>query len=351
MYDAIKRQQLRYFNRGTSSVGEDISPPKFALTHREETPNLLQGSIITQRPETGDCDGRSSVGLSPRAKLARTAKSFLKPSNVRDTIRIALSSVPRKSGGQNSERNRLFMKREKEKEEKKRQEEKFELWRKQERERKIKEETRVIEKIGQAGSDRFLDNLNLYNKYYAEYLNEPETKFVGNKDLRIEMKPIIEENATHKQMAAFLVRKRTISAQRTSTFSGELKKFDNESRGVTPAKASIIKFLSSKGGRDKANFGFSSEDIEANKEDVTQENNWTLFGKDMRKVETNLSGLKTIGVMIHHNRDLSKEEFQFLRAVKNGNQEDTLKLLKQDSNLVKIKDLVRSFVGSLFMDF
>ena len=353
MYDAIKKQQLKYFNRSNSSAVEDVSPQKIILSHREGTPNLLQGSIITQRPETSYCDGRSSVGLSPRAKLARSAKAFtvLKPSNLRDTIRIALSSLPKRTGGQSSERDRLFMKREREKEEKKQHEEKIELWKKQERERKIKEETRVIEKIGQAGSDRFLNNLNLYNKYYAEYLNEPETKFVGIKDLRVEMKPIIEESAMHRQRSILFARKRTISAQRTTSFAGGLKKVDNESRGATPAIAAIIKLAYDKQEKEKRNFGFSPEEVEANRGDVAQENNWALFGKDMRRVETNLSSLKNIGVMIHQNGDLSKEEFEFLRAVKNGSQEETFKLLKKNSSLVKIKDLVKKICRNFIYRF
>lgn len=271
---------------------------------------------------------------------------MLKPYNLRETIREALSALPKKRRGQSTDQDRKFMRREKEKHEKRLQEEQVELRKNQEKEKQINEERRVIEKIGQNGSDRFLSNLNLYNKYYAEYLNEPETQFVNQRDLRVEIKPRIEESALSRKRSTLFARKGTISAVKFPPAAVPKKQScDTEDRATTPnRKPGMVKFMEHV--KDKADLD-TDTDSAGNREErivvseeIKQKNNWSLFKKDMTKVETNLNGLQRIGVMINANGELNKEEFNFMRAVKNGNQEETSTMLKNNSRLVKVKDLV-----------
>ena len=361
IYEALKEQKNKFFQRGQSLQLTTIFPQKVETQAAEQekkedqSPPKARPSTLANLPlntEAADTvltEGKSFAGLSPRRRLAESPlKTYtVKPVRIKDQMKDSARSwnVLMRSKGKKgvfeikTRSNSNIVKP---------VETKSAYMR--ELERTLNEERKALDKLGDIGSEKFGAKLNLYNKYYAEYLDEPEQKYMGQVDLKVEVKPIIEESALSLEAKKFQTKKKVVGKvmQTASTKIFSVKEltgikdlnFTQASEQASPPK---------KGNTVRVRIATSSpsrrvkvEQDEEPEEKAPEENgDWRYFGKEMSKVEENIKGLQKISAYVGNAKtELTDQEVKFLRMVKAGNVLEVQTMLKINGELAKIRDSV-----------
>ncbi len=367
----MKEQKRNFFQRGQSLQLTTIFPQKVETQAEEQekkteqSPPKVRPSTLANIPTHNDLtetvltEGKSFAGLSPRRRLAESPlRTYtVKPVRMKDQMKDSARSwnVLMRSKGKKgvfeiktrSNSNSGIVKP---------VETKSAYMR--ELERTLNEERKALDKLGEIGSEKFGAKLNLYNKYYAEYLDEPEQKYMGQVDLKVEVKPIIEESALSIEAKKFQAKKKVVGKgllQTASTKIFAVKELTGvkdlnftqaSAQSSPPKKDNSVRFrvaTSSPSRRVKV-----EQDEEPEEKAVEENGDWRYFGKEMARVEENIKGLQKISAYVGNAKtELTDQEMKFLRIVKAGNVLEVQTMLKINGELAKIRDSVFILLSDL----
>jgi len=368
VYEALKEQKKKFFQRGKSLQLTTIFPQKVETQtteperieelgikrlHKARTTSMipLATSIGDLTSETLMTEGRTPAGLSPRRRLAESPRRTytVKPVRIKDQMKDSMKSwnVLMKSKGKKGvfeiktisnsnikptgEVKSVYMR---------------------ELEKTLNEERKALDKLGEIGSEKFGAKLNLYNKYYAEYLDEPEHKYMGQTDLKVEVKPITEESALSIEARKFQAKKilangKGIQAASTKLFAVKTLtgvqdlNFTQASQSPPKKEVSVRFFNTTRLGSSspsKRGKQVQEEEPEGVFEGE-EKSDWNFFGHTMSKVEENIKGLQKISAFVNTGKmELTEYELKFFRQVKAGNSVEVESMLKINGELVKIRD-------------
>jgi len=346
-----------FFTRGSSIISEDSI--KKALNQEKDTFQERQAFALTAPKKTDKKTSPRSptIGMSPRRRLSQNP---LKMYNVKD-IRLKESlkqpgnswNVLMKNKQARPLTASLYNKKIPPKEGEPKSKYMIEL------EKTMNDERKAMEKLGKVTSEKFGDQLNLYNRYYAEYLDEPVQKYLQQNDLKVEVKPIIGQSALSIE-ADRLLKKKTLTIplkvpgilKKLSTGRNEeeppvrlsSKKFVTiDSSKEKQGKLDLISLLTKKTGE------WTDEKPETEEEDFDTKRK-KLFGSVVMRVEENLKNLQKMSTFVENKTVMNKMEHLFFKYVKDGNKTEVQEMLNLDNNLVNVKDLVSILLRFLLIN-
>ena len=354
VYEALKEQKHRFFARGSSVVTE--ASVKKSLDQEKEIFQERQANIaVPKRVESENSPRSPTLGMSPRKRLSQNPLKMYNVKMIRLKDSIKQSTKPWNVLMRNKQSKPLSGNFQKKKVSPKEVETKSKYM--VELEKTMIEERKALDKLGKISYEKFGAKLNLYNKYYAEYLDEPVEKYLEQGDLKVQVKPIIGEGILNVNVETTkLLKKRTVSSIPLKT-TGILKKFpigkgideeeptrSNSKRFVTikidkekDSKNDLLSILTKRTGE------MADEKLETEEEDYeTKRKN--LFGSVMSKVEENIKNLQKMSTFVESKSIMTKLEQSFFKHVREGNIDEVSSLLMIDNNLVKARDLVRLFL-------
>lgn len=356
LYDGIKAQTRLFFSRGSTTEIPSSVPIQETIKRNDNisqpfTP--MSSSIAYMSLTNRDNKFSSTAGCSPRKRLVYQKTKMYNTSGIRlkDAMKESLNALNKNRGDRFSERKRSSDQAKKNKKKNPEEEASPALLALAKR---MEEEKKVIESIGNASCEKFYGNLNLYNKYYAEYLHDPEVPFTGQNDLKVDVRTLIENTTatTARDPKRIDTKRVTLLPKgvgwRPSTNMKDLNMDENGMRSI-PAKPFIVrnsvidqkkKRVSSVEQQRAVEWSNVNEEEPAEKPNESEK--WNLFRKDMVKVEDNLKSLEQMNVLVGRRKELSLEEDRFMKAVKEGKEGEVEVLLKFNSDLVKIRDSVNN---------
>jgi hypothetical protein len=217
------------------------------------------------------------------------------------------------------------------------------------RKRQMEEEKRVIDSLGKASCEKFQTNLNLYTKFYSEYLDEPKAKYLSQNDLKVQVKSSLTEKFLNaevkelplmKQITSLLKGPIMLKRNSSNISSRENDKANvDQSPRVKFAVDKLIKRESFSPPLSKRDFelGETTERLDS-EEDAKGRPKSRLFADDIARAEKNKVELAKVNSLIDRKVEMTKEEEHFLKLVKGGKELEVYLMLRSNGELAKISD-------------